>query len=145
MKMKVRSSFAYFVGFIVFAFMLINACRHEPDIIIDDPDPWTGECHPDTIYFNRDLLPILTSSCARSGCHDQATQADGVLLISYESVMETGDVRPGNPDGSDLYEVLVEDDPDRKNAPAAQSCLISGLDPDVFYLDNAGRTRSGMH
>ena len=127
MKMNVRFSFTYFLGFIVFSFMLIQACRHEPDIIIDDPEPWTGECHPDTIYFKRDLLPVLTSSCARSGCHDQTTQADGVLLTSYESVMETGDVRPGRPDDSDLYEVLVEDDLDKRMPPPPNPPLSQDL------------------
>lgn len=106
---------------LVVLFMIFQACQHEPENINPDPDPdpdpIIGDCHPDTVYFQNDLLPLLTSSCARSGCHDAATQADGVLLTTYESVMGTGDVRPGRPENSDLYEVLVEDDPDKRMPP----------------------------
>jgi hypothetical protein len=47
-----------------------------------------------------------------SGCHDDASHQDGVVLTSYAKVMATADVRPGRPDNSDLYEVLIETDPD---------------------------------
>ena len=49
-----------------------------------------------------------------SGCHDDGSHQDGVVLTSYEKVMATADVRPGRPDNSDLYEVLIETDPDKK-------------------------------
>jgi hypothetical protein len=110
-------------------FVFFQACRHEPLIDTTDPgnnpDPYTGECHPDTIYFNKDLLPLLVSSCARSGCHDADTQANGVRLTDYESVIETGDVRPGRPEDSDLYEVLVDDDPDDRMPPPPNEPLSS--------------------
>lgn len=92
---------------VVFLFM---QCRHKPEKEIITGNP----CHPDTVYFERDVLPLLISSCAYSGCHDVATALDGVILNNYENVMQTADVRPGNPTGSDLYEVLVENNPNKR-------------------------------
>jgi hypothetical protein len=82
------------------------------------PEPPGGHpCDPDTVYFERDLLPILLSSCAQPGCHDAITQQDGVRLTDYASVMETGKVKPFDPEGSDMYENVVETDPDKRMPP----------------------------
>jgi len=91
----------------------------------DDPDPEPVGCHPDTVYFQNEILPLLISSCGVIGCHDPGTAQDGIVLTDYASVISTADVRPGNPEGSDLYEVLIEDDPDKRmpplpNAPLSQ-------------------------
>jgi uncharacterized membrane protein len=58
-----------------------------------------------------------------SGCHDAASAQDGVILISYSSVMSTADVTPYNIWDSDLYEVLVETDPDKIMPPPPASPL----------------------
>lgn len=94
--------------------ILIVQCRHEPDKI-----PITGDpCHPDTVYFERDIMPLLNSSCAKSGCHDAASATDGIILDNYANVMAKGDIKPGNPDDSDLYEVITDNDPlDRMPPP----------------------------
>lgn len=90
--------------------LVIIQCRHEPE----NPQISGNPCHPDTVYFKRDILPLLLSSCAYAGCHDAASAMDGVILDSYANVITTADVKPGNPNGSDLYEVLVEDDEDKR-------------------------------
>lgn len=89
-------------------------------------------CDSTKIYFERQILPILRSSCAFSGCHDAASAQDGVVLDNYENVIRTGDVRPFDLSGSDLYEVLVDDDEDdrmpqapRSRLPASQINLIA--------------------
>jgi hypothetical protein len=96
----------------------VASCKHDPNIPlivklpgdpIDQPTGGTGECDPDSIYFEKDVLPLLTTYCV-SGCHDEATANAGVVLSSYSRIMATADVREGNPDASDLYEVLVETD-----------------------------------
>lgn len=69
-------------------------------------------CDSTKIYFQQQVLPILLSNCAMSGCHDDASHQDGVILTTYEKVMSTGDVRPGRPGDSELYEVIVDNDPD---------------------------------
>lgn len=85
-------------------------------------DPPPHPCDPDTVYFEMDVLPILMSSCAKSGCHD-ATAQDGVRLDSYAAVMGSNVVTPGNPDDSDLYENIMEDDPDKIMPPPPNTPL----------------------
>lgn len=52
-----------------------------------------------------------------SGCHDAQTKADGIQLNSYASVMQSGEVKPGNPYDSDLYKVIVETRNDKRMPP----------------------------
>jgi len=120
-----------FVTFLLLV-LLFESCKHEP-ILPDEnpidtitnpidtttlPPPDTTDindnpCLPNVIYFERDVLPILLSNCAKSGCHDASSHEDGVILDSYINVMNTADVEPNDLDGSDIYEVITEDDPDK--------------------------------
>ena len=72
----------------------------------------TAPCDPTKIYFQQQVLPILISNCAMSGCHDDASHQKGVVLTSYQKVMATADISPGNPGNSELYERIVDTDPD---------------------------------
>ncbi|MDX2284974.1 MAG: c-type cytochrome domain-containing protein [Bacteroidia bacterium] len=78
-------------------------------------------CSPDSVYFAQEILPVLVSNCAMSGCHDDVTRSDGFSLTSYANVMASGEVKPGNPADSDLFTTLSETDPDRRmpRPPAA--------------------------
>lgn len=106
-----------------------NACKHEPPrppIVIDDlqdPGDSARPCSPDTVYFERDVLPVLISNCAMNGCHDPQSKQDGIILNNFDNVIRTGDVRPGQPNESDLYEVLVEDKEDKRMPPPPASRL----------------------
>jgi hypothetical protein len=63
-------------------------------------------CNPDTVYFERDILPLISKSCAYSGCHDAVSKKDGVVLDKYTSILK--EVKAGNPSNSDLYEAITE-------------------------------------
>lgn len=54
----------------------------------------------DTLCFQRDVLPILNSNCAMSGCHNSASQASGINLTTYAGAVRT--VRAGNAAGSGM-------------------------------------------
>lgn len=82
------------------------------DTTFTPPDPTGIPCDPDTVYFNMDLLPVLVSSCAKSGCHDAASHQEGVILTDYNNVMATADINPFNPNNSKLYEAITEDGDD---------------------------------
>jgi hypothetical protein len=62
-------------------------------------------CNPDTVYFVNSILPLISSSCAKSGCHDPITHAEDLVLNNYNGIMRI--VRPGNPSESELYKVIV--------------------------------------
>jgi len=82
-------------------------------------------CDPDTAYFQNEVLPLLLSSCATIGCHDQQTAEDGVILVDYSSIMETGEVKPGDPGDSELYEVLFKNDPEDRMPPSPNDPLTT--------------------
>ena len=117
------------------------SCEHSPIIPMDDDMmpidtmdvdtmpvdtmPTGVPCDPQLIYFNQDVLPILNSNCAFSGCHDAASAEDGVVLESYEDVIATADVEPFNLDDSEIYEVLIDNDIDERMPPLPTSALSS--------------------
>ncbi len=80
-------------------------------------------CDPNVIYFEQQVLPILISSCAKSGCHNSASAQDGVILNSYANVMNTGDVEPFNLGDSEIWEVITESDPDKVMPPPGENPL----------------------
>jgi len=129
-------------GFCILALVLLNwSCKHSPLVPIDDDMmpidttvvdtmpvdtmPTGTPCDPQVIYFNQDVLPILNSNCAFSGCHDMASAEDGVILETYEDVIATADVEPFNLDDSEIYEVLVDLDEDERMPPAPTTRLSS--------------------
>jgi mono/diheme cytochrome c family protein len=94
---------------------ILIACVHEPLVPKDGEvivPPVLDECDPDVIYFQNDILPVLVSNCAKSGCHDSQTREEGIVLSSYENVMSSDVVEPGNPNDSELYERITDSDPD---------------------------------
>jgi hypothetical protein len=52
-------------------------------------------CDPAVVYFEKDVLPILTSNCAYSGCHNAASAKDGIVLDNYANVIRTGKIKVG--------------------------------------------------
>ncbi|GAB4382373.1 MAG: hypothetical protein Kow0075_14220 [Salibacteraceae bacterium] len=120
-----------FLGIII---LLVASCKHDPFGV-----PPTGGgngnngsgstnsdvCSDDTTYFRNDVMPIITSNCAYSGCHGDGSAEDGVDLSSYEKIILTGEVVPGNPGGSEIYEVITETDPDKRMPPPPNAPLTS--------------------
>ncbi len=107
---------------VVFILHFFSSCRHTPQDLGGgggggNPGS-TDPCDPAKIYFQQQVLPILISNCTLSGCHDDASHQEGVILTTYEKVMSTGDIRPGDPQDSKLYEVIIDNDPgDRMPEP----------------------------
>ncbi|MFZ1527361.1 MAG: c-type cytochrome domain-containing protein [Ferruginibacter sp.] len=92
----------------------------------------TQPCSTDTVYFVNQVLPLLTSNCSMTGCHDAASHQDGVILTNYTSIMSTGDVQPGNPSGSDIYKAIIKTDPgDRMPPPPAPA--FTQAQKDIIY------------
>lgn len=116
------------------ALFSLLSCQREPITVGNgnSPDgtggntPTVGEgpvCDPDSVYFEQQLLPILVSNCAMSGCHDVASRRDGVILTSYDYVRSTGEIRLNNPTESEIYEVLFDSDPEDRMPPAPRAPL----------------------
>ena len=69
------------------------ACRHEP-VIPASP----------LLTFDKDISPIITNTCAQSGCHDGS--GEGGRLVTYNEVRDI--VEPGKPYGSKLFQVITK-------------------------------------
>ncbi|MEX2596207.1 MAG: c-type cytochrome domain-containing protein [Salibacteraceae bacterium] len=124
----------------------LNACQHDPfppRIVEVEMEDTTGisdttdisdttgisdtlsndqSCHPDTVYFQRDVLPLITANCANA-CHNPDGGNNGVILTDYANIIADGDIRAGDPEGSDLYEMITEDDVDKRMPPAPAAAL----------------------
>jgi len=88
------------------------SCTSEPFIInpIDTmdmdtimPPDTSSVCDPDTIYFRKDVLPIVLSSCGMGFCHDTESKQGGVEISSYGTLIASGIVEPFDPEGSRMY------------------------------------------
>jgi hypothetical protein len=113
--MKFMKSFFYLL------LLSLIACTSDPIIpstyIIDNPpvipvqDPGESDlCAEGEISFHHQVLPIMVSACAYSGCHDAATAEEGVVLDTYEHILK--EVKAGKPNDSELYESITERDRD---------------------------------
>jgi uncharacterized membrane protein len=100
------------LGLVILIVIAAGSCKH----IIPFPvstgisggvGSTSDPCDSTKIYFQQQVLPILVSNCAQSGCHDNGSHREGVILVSYNSVTQTGGVRAGNASGSKLYKVIV--------------------------------------
>jgi uncharacterized membrane protein len=112
-----------FVLFVMALITIIASCKHEIPVIPPDSTTTSGDsstaCDPNKIYFQQQVLPVLVSNCAKSGCHDNASHKEGVILTSYNSTMQTAEIRPGNPSNSKLYKEIIEG----KMPPAGNTAL----------------------
>lgn len=83
----------------------IFSCRHEP--VLPEHE----------VSFSQEIMPIIQLSCQHAGCHGD-TLYEQPRLIDYESVMDVGDVKAGNPKDSKLYEVITTAEQEDRMPPA---------------------------
>lgn len=117
-----------FTGIVIFVF-IFSSCEHEPfPPLIDDTVTTMAidvPCDEDSVYFQNQVLPFFISSCAQPGCHDAASAEDNIILDSYDNIINTGDIEPGNPNSSEVYEAITETDPDDLMPPEPEDPLTA--------------------
>ena len=111
--MKQKFCVLLVMGAIISVILLIGSCRHVIPFPVDTgitggTGTTSDPCDSTKIYFQQQVLPILVSNCAQSGCHDNGSHKEGIILVSYNSVTQTGGVKPGNASGSKLYKVIED-------------------------------------
>lgn len=100
------------------------ACKHEPLFEKpEEPPTESNTCSADSVYFQQQVLPIFISNCTESGCHDAASHEDGIVLTSYNSIMGTGKVKAYQPNNSELYKVMIDNNPDDRMPPPPKNPL----------------------
>ena len=115
-----KKRFPYLVGLI---FLTLVSCKHEPPPDLDGT--WAENCDPDTVYFGNTILPLLVSNCGMSGCHDEASHEEGIVVTDYYSLMNSDIIDMGNANNSELMEVITESDPDKIMPPPPSSALTA--------------------
>ncbi len=126
-----------FCGTLALLTFLFFSCKHHPDltdiplgpggpgggnpdtVVITNPNP----CDPNVVYFQNTILPMPVSKCAQPDCHDAITHEDGVRLYDYNGVMQQVD--PGDLNGSDLWEMITETDPEERMPPQPNAPLTA--------------------
>lgn len=97
---------------VITGFLLMTpACEYDVLEIPEVPVDTSRTCSPDTIYFRKDVLPIVLSSCGMALCHDAITRESGLQYTSYETILATGKVVPFDPLASQFYTQMIETDP----------------------------------
>jgi len=79
------------------------------------------------VCFQRDILPVLTSSCGTTGCHNQTSARSGYIITSYASVMSNM-VVAGAPNSSRLYTVVANN-----NMPPSSYTKLTTAQKDSIY------------
>jgi hypothetical protein len=91
------------------AYLVDSVGSSDTAIIVNPPvTPSVNTCNPDTVYFASQILPLMVSSCAMSGCHDVISKKDGVIMTDYTNIMKI--VKANDPNGSKLYKSLIDTD-----------------------------------
>ncbi len=112
-----KANFVLLIFFVIIDILFLS-CQHEiqfpktsggggvNDTTVTPPTVAPSSCSIDTIYFANTILPLLTSNCAMSGCHNGISGGDAgeYTLNTYSGILAI--VRPGNPVNSKLVEVI---------------------------------------
>lgn len=83
-------------------------CTEQP---LPDPDPDTiipPYSNP-YVCFERDILPVMQSSCGITACHDPYTMVEEFNFTTYQGILDG--LVPGNPEISKIYKSINEDEP----------------------------------
>ena len=88
------------LGMIIGGVLILStfSCKHDPIV------PGDAE----TICYEKDIKPILMSNCAYAGCHDPITMEEDYDFSSYQGVMASGTVKPGDPNDSKMYKAITD-------------------------------------
>ncbi len=106
------------IVFILVLVVTMASCKHDP-LVFEGPVPLPeGSAE---ISFQDEILPLLLSNCAMSGCHDALTREEGIQLTDYSNVLKI--VKANNPGDSELYEVITESDQDKRMPPPPRNPL----------------------
>jgi hypothetical protein len=116
----------------------IQSCKHEfpvpnpPGTGGENPPVITTSCSSDTAYFQQQVLPLFVSNCSSAGCHDAGSHQSGIVLTTYNSIMTTGKIQPGQPNRSKAWEKIVENNYSDRMPPPPYNPLTQAQ-KDIIY------------
>jgi mono/diheme cytochrome c family protein len=81
--------------------------------------------------YDRDIQPILMSSCAVSGCHNATSHKEGIDFSSYTKTL--GTISKGNPGGSKMYKAITASQSSEDFMPPKPYSALSKAAIDTIY------------
>jgi len=85
-------------GLLTLMLVAITGCYKTETIVVNP-----GSSITETMSFKTDIIPIFTSSCAKSGCHDASGKAPNLTEASaYKSLTDGSYLKANDPDNSTL-------------------------------------------
>jgi len=95
---KTRKALITILLTIGYGSIILNSCTHQPYVLpVNKRTGYPGIC------FERDILPVFQSNCAKSDCHDATAHRGGYVLDNYTDIIKKGIV-PGNPAASVIWQ-----------------------------------------
>ena len=76
----------------------LTACTKTSTLLIDNSPEVTT-----TVSFGTDIIPILSTSCAKSGCHNGSISPNLTAANAYTSLVNGNFLEVGNPSNSLVY------------------------------------------
>ncbi len=113
---------------VILIVIVFAACKHESQLptpeIPTNGNNGGGSTVDTGICFERDILPIFISNCAKAGCHDAISRQDGYQFTDYNSITSK-DFIAGNASATELYEKITEDRTDKIMPPPPNNPLTN--------------------
>jgi hypothetical protein len=121
----------------------MNSCKHaiinntaaktiDTVVVVTPPSSGSGTSgsggsttSSDTVCFNADILPLYTSYCGSTGCHDATTHKDGKILTDYTHIMNG--IKAKFPASSTYYTIIGN------GMPPKSSPQLSSTQKDIIY------------
>ena len=121
-----------FTGLALFIF--ISSCKHQfPEPNVSEKPPMVSvTCSADTVYFQQQVLPVFISNCSTAGCHDETSHESGVVLTSYSSIINTGEIKAGQPSDSKAWKLIVNNNPADRMPPPPYPALTQQQKDIIF-------------
>jgi len=89
---------AFILGLFAVTIFAITGCYKTSTIVVNP-----GSSITEIMSFEKDITPILTNSCAISGCHVSGSKAPDLSSANaYKSLIEGGYLKANDPDNSIL-------------------------------------------
>lgn len=95
---SIRLTFILTGSLICFSLLIVQfqSCKHDP----------IGIESLDTVCFESQILPLFSSHCGMTGCHEAGSRKGSFQATSYANIVKL--VTPGNPWTSKLYTVISD-------------------------------------
>jgi len=80
-------------------------------------------CAVDVVLFQQQILPVVVRECASSGCHDSDSEAAGINLDNYQSIIQL--ISTDDTTQSRLWKVFTQDTGDIHQPPLKLESVTS--------------------